>query len=267
MEQTLNKTTGRIKEPTKGRKVNAVVNSMEILRELGRAGKPLGVHALASQMDLAVSTVHRLLTSLAEQEFVAQVPETSEYTLGRALLELLSDMVRQYDVRRSLRPVMERLSSTTQETIHLAVAVHSQIMDVDVIDSPQSIGVRANVGSLLPIHATSVGKIFLTYSSQFQNALVSGDLPLPELTPFTITDPKELFEETEKISRQGYAINRGGRSEQTAGAAVPIFGLNGELVAALGVSGPISRFPSNETLEQLAKVILEEVQTYSVPQA
>lgn len=267
MEQhtRLDSSTGT--EVRTGRTVNAVVNAIEILRELGRAGKPVGVHTIASQMGLAVSTVHRLLTSLVEQEFAVQVPETSEYTLGRGLLELLSDMVRQFDVRRSLRPVMENLNVSTQETVHLAVAVHSQIMDVEVIDSPQSIGVRHDIGSLLPIHATSVGKIFLAYSTHFQAALTSGLLPMPGLTPNTITEPKKMLEEIESIVRKGYALNLGGRSEYTAGAAVPIFGLNGELVAALGVSGPISRYPTLEHLERLAKEILQEVQSYSVPQA
>lgn len=266
MEQTTRQDLPPTNDVRSGRTVNAVVNAMEILRELGRAGKPVGVHAIASQMGLAVSTVHRLLTSLVEQEFAVQVPETSEYTLGRGLLELLSDMVRQFDVRRSLRPVMERLNASTQETVHLAVAVHSQIMDVDVIDSPQSIGVRADIGSLLPIHATSVGKIFLAFSAPFQTALTSGELPLPRFTANTITEPKEMFEEIEQIARRGYSLNLGGRSEQTAGAAVPIFGLNGELVAALGVSGPISRYPTLGHLEHLAHEILQEVSTYSVPQ-
>ncbi len=161
---------------------------------------------------------------------------------------------------------MERLNVSTQETVHLAVAVHSQIMDVEVIDSPQSIGVRHDIGSLLPIHATSVGKIFLAFSSHFQNLLSSGEIALPRLTPNTITDSEELFEEIEKIARQGYSLNLGGRSEYTAGAAVPIFGLNGELVAALGVSGPITRYPSLDDLEHLAQEIIQEVQHYSVPQ-
>ncbi|NNN19323.1 MAG: IclR family transcriptional regulator [Acidimicrobiaceae bacterium] len=266
MEQRTDQNPPPADDSKSGRTVNAVVNAMEILRELGRAGKPVGVHAIASQKGLAVSTVHRLLTSLVDQEFAVQVPETSEYTLGRGLLELLSDMVKQFDVRRSLRPVMERLNMSTKETVHLAVAVHSQIMDVDVIDSPQTVGVRADIGSLLPIHATSVGKIFLAYSLPFRTALLSGELPLPRLTPNTITEPKDLFAEIEKIARRGYSLNLGGRSEQTAGAAVPIFGLNGELVAALGVSGPISRYPTLEHLEHLAQEILQEVQTYSVPQ-
>ncbi len=249
-----------------GRTVNAVVNAMEVLRVLGRAGKPVGVHAISSQMGLAVSTVHRLLTSLVDQEFVVQVPETSEYTLGRGLLELLGDMVRQFDMRRSLRPAMERLNESTRETVHLAVAVHSQIIDVEVLDSPQSIGVRHDIGSLLPIHATSVGKIFLAFSPQFQSMLSAGELVLSRFTPNTITEPNELFEEIEKIARQGYSLNLAGRNEQTAGAAVPIFGFNGELVAALGVSGPITRYPTIEHLENLAQEIIAEVRTYSIPQ-
>lgn len=252
------------KDSSQSRKVNAVVNSMDILRELGRAGKPVGVHAMASKLGLPVSTVHRLLSSLIETEFVAKVPETSEYTLGRSCLELLSDMVRQFDVRRSLRPVMERLSELTQETIHLTVAVHSQIMDVDVIDSLHSVGVRASIGSILPIHATAVGKIFLAYSDTFHSALMRGEIPLIPMTFNTITDLALLLDEIDKVQRQGYSINLGGRTEQTAGAAVPIFGLNGELVAALGVSGPISRFQTNEDLEQLAHLIMAEIKNYIV---
>lgn len=266
MEEKMNDDIPSIVD-VKPKTVNAVVNSLEILRELGRAGKPVGVHAIGSKMGLAVSTVHRLLASLVEQEFVVQVPETSEYTLGRGLLELLSDMIRQFDVRRSLRPIMERLNVRTQETVHLTVAVHAQIMDIDVIDSPQSIGVRHDIGLLLPIHATSVGKIFLAYSAPFQMSLMSGEIALSRLTPNTTTDRDQLCAELEQIRKQGYALNLAGRTEQTAGSAVPIFGFNGELVAALGVSGPITRYPSLSHLEQLAQLIIEEVRSYSVPSA
>ena len=199
------------------------------------------------------------------QELAALMSGQNENEIDHKV-QVPTSAVRQFDVRRSLRPVMERLNVSTQETVHLAVAVHSQIMDVEVIDSPQSIGVRHDIGSLLPIHATSVGKIFLAFSSHFQNLLSSGEIALPRLTPNTITDSEELFEEIEKIARQGYSLNLGGRSEYTAGAAVPIFGLNGELVAALGVSGPITRYPSLDDLEHLAQEIIQEVQHYSVPQ-
>lgn len=244
--------------------VGAVAGAVDVLWALGRAGgQPQGVRDIAHLTGLPPSTVHRLLASLTVQGMVEHVPRDQRYALGPRLWELLAQVVREFDWRRVLQERLDAIAAETRETVHLTIAVGKSVMDIDVRDSPETVGVRRVVGELLPVHATAVGKVFLTFSLPFRSALSNGQLSLPRLTPLTRTDPAELQQELEEVRRQGYAINLGERSELTAGAAVPIFDLPGTLVAAVGVSGPRLRLATVDQLHALGQYLQKMTRPFS----
>lgn len=78
-------------------------------------------------------------------------------------------------------------------------------------------------------------------SSQQREDYFKNTVMVP-LTPRTITDPQALRCELEKVREAGYAVSYGEWIEDAAGVAAPILGQNGEVVAALSISGPIQRF-------------------------
>ena len=67
-------------------------------------------------------------------------------------------------------------------------------------------------------------------------------MPLQPLTASTITVAEELSRELALIRERGYAASLGERQEGSASIAAPVVDRHGEVVAAIGVCGPIDRF-------------------------
>ncbi|MCG6197849.1 helix-turn-helix domain-containing protein, partial [Anoxybacillus sp. LAT_38] len=66
----------------------------------------LGITELAHRMDVAKSTVHRLLTSLKNQGYVRQDPLTERYLLGLKLIELGSIVTQSLEIRTIAKPIL-----------------------------------------------------------------------------------------------------------------------------------------------------------------
>ena len=57
----------------------------------------------------------------------------------------------------------------------------------------------------------------------------------------TITDPSQLKTELEKVCEDGYAVDFEEQEEGVRCLAAPVFGPDGEVFAAMSISGPASR--------------------------
>jgi len=65
---------------------------------------------------------------------------------------------------------------------------------------------------------------------------------LKPYTPKTLAAPQRFLQEMARIRVQGYALNRGEWNENVYGIASPVTDVSGQVVAALGLSGPKERF-------------------------
>ncbi len=61
---------------------------------------------------------------------------------------------------------------------------------------------------------------------------------LPKIGPNTCVDEAALWREVDEAYKRGYATNKGERSPELAGVAVPIFERDGGLLAMIGITVP-----------------------------
>lgn len=133
------------------------------------------------------------------------------------------------------RPALQELVDETGECAHMAVLVKSRVWYIDKIDSTLPLKVDHPIGSLSPLHCTALGKAFLAFGKVDQ---------LGEMTSFTsktITSARMLDEEISQTRQRGYAIDDEEFAPGIRCVARPIFGNDGRMIAALGVSGPSVR--------------------------
>ncbi len=151
------------------------------------------------------------------------------------------------------QPNLDRLAEATGETVNLAVSRGDTVVQVAQIDSTFMIGALNWVGIDVPPHCSSLGKVMYAF----------GALPLPKgelerRTPATITDPAELKAELDRVRERGFAITRGELEEGLDGIAAPVFGADGHVLAALGVSGPAFRI--EDSLTSIGDLLVAESQ-------
>jgi len=216
------------------RQVAAVQRAIAILDELAAARTELGTNEIARRTGINVSTISRILATLAGGGLVDHVPSTGRYRIGTGIVRLAGAV--ELDVRSLARPHLEELARHLEETATLSVPGEHEAVTLDFAQSPLSVRSVAEVGRTSVAHATAVGKVFLAYGGTPPSG------PLKAYTGRTIVDPAVLEAELATIRDSGRAQAVGEREEDLNAVAVPVLAHDGKLAAILGVQGPAARF-------------------------
>ena len=224
--------------------VKSLIKALRILEELAEHGA-LGVTELGQRLGMGLSTVHRLLGTLRGKGYVLTDPTTSRYMLGGTVARLGDSISRQSPLLKLGTAAVEELSRQCNESVNLAVLDGTDVVYSARHESSYSLRSTSVLGGRWPAHATALGKALLADLTESDVLRLYGRNPrLRKLTPKTISDLKRLLAELTVVRRAGVAEDREENSIGVRCVAVPIRGASGQAVAALSVSGPISRMTS-----------------------
>jgi DNA-binding IclR family transcriptional regulator len=219
-------------------RVQAVDRAIALLKAVAAGERPATAVELADACGLNRSTAWRLLATLEYHGLVERDPVGQRYGVGYAASQLAGAGGHEALVRRA-RPTLQRFCDATGELVTLAVAQRFELVYVDQVDPPSSIGPHW-LGRPLPLHATSAGKAYLAWLSDAERDAI---LParLERYTPTTITDRERLETELSQIRRDGYGVCVGETEEFSNGASAPVLDLRARPVAVVNVWGPSQR--------------------------
>ncbi len=244
------------------KRLSSVATAIALLKAFSEDEVDIGVSTLARRLGIAKSTVHRLATTLVSEGMLEQNPENGKYRLGIALFGLGALVRRRMDVSTEAKPYLFDLRETTGETVHLAILDGTEIMYVYNLESMQAIRMRSDIGVRKPAYCTAEGLAMLA----FQPARVIEDIIARDLaprTPKTNTDPGQLRRVLAAVRERGYAVED---EESEAGmrcVAAPVRNAAGEVVAAVGVAGPVQRLP-DDVLASFAPHVVRIAEAISI---
>jgi DNA-binding IclR family transcriptional regulator len=201
-----------------------------------------GVTAIARHVGMSKSTVHRILRVLEQHRFLSQHPDTRQFRLGLAPIELGARAQAGLELRRTALPIMERVSTESGETVLLQVvsAEGDRVVCIERVQQRRGLRLILDVGATAPLHAGCSSKVLLAYmEEQAIEAVLDGDLPA--VTPHTTTDPAALRRQLAEIRRTGVAVSFEETDEGVAGVSVAIRDARDRVVAGLTISGPTTR--------------------------
>lgn len=232
-----------------------VEKALQLLTVVADQPEPIPLVALSRTANLDKTTTHRLATSLVRFGLLRFDPVERSYSLGMRLVELGQRAIGQLSLRREARPYLERLGELSGEVANLGMYDGGQVVFVDQVQSPQQVVIRARVGTRVPVHCTSSGKVLLAAGPQewLERAIADG---LAVFTPNTIVEPDELREHLGRIQRLGYAIDDEEHRLGIRCVAVPIRDHTGLAVASISVAGPAFRM-TRERIAELVDPLLE----------
>ena len=200
-------------------------------------------------LGLPKPTAHRIVRMLEGEGLLQREPGSSRYVPGARLERLGLDIVAASMSRAPRHAILEALSQQIGETCNFGVMAGSHVVYLDRVESAWPFGLRFERGSHVPLHCTSMGKLFLSLLPAHKRALMLRSIPLYRYTEHTITDVDRLEEELGRIRsvgsfdrRPGVSGRRGMRrgsgpwSEKTAGRGAGGFRAPCAHVAATGCS-------------------------------
>jgi len=148
------------------------------------------------------------------------------------------------------KPYLRQLSQNTNETANLAILEGEEVVYLDTIGSPEILRTEIMAGTKSLAHCTALGKVLLAFITDWEfESLYKSDKLLSSLTSKSISSLEELKKNLKKFKEQGYAVDIEEYKIGINCIAVPIFGRNGEAIAAISITGPASRF----TIDKMEK--------------
>lgn len=238
-------------------RLSSVRNAARLLKQFSRADRELGVTQLARRLGLAVSTVHRLLTTLAEEGLVERGTVPGTYRLGLQMGELGITVFPDLALHEAARPVLAALRQSTGETVQLGVLDHLEVVYLERLESPQTVRIfsQAEGGYRQPASVTSAGKVLLAHLPADVLRVRLADWQPVRRTPNTIVEPGPLLAELRRVAERGWAQNIEESMVGVASVAAPIRDERGAVVAAVSVVAPISR--AKEALPRCQAAVIE----------
>ncbi len=206
---------------------------------------------VAKEASLPHSTAFRLLSTLEELRFIEYDSETRRYQLGLKLLELGYLVSQRLDMPSRAMPILKMLAQESGETAHLSIRDGDYGVFISKVDGEHSVRMHTPLGRRVPLHAGASMKTLLAHLSDEE---ITAYIERREKTESPVLNTKKLLEQVRFIREHGYCSTI---SEQTSGAAgvgAPVRNHAGDVVAALTISGPESRF-SEEKVQQFSELV------------
>lgn len=196
---------------------------------------------LSDHLDIPKSTLHRFMGSLKAHGVLTHNLDTQEWSLGNRLMVWGSAAMQVNGLSSVVRPIMRALSSAVEETVILTIYCNREVVCLDTVASRHVVRLAMSRGARRPPHAGASCKVLMAYLSDQEITDVIRHTGLPRLCKNTITDPGELRVELARIRQRGYAHSKEETDLAAWGVAVPIRNQAGEVIAAIGTAGPLSR--------------------------
>jgi DNA-binding IclR family transcriptional regulator len=199
----------------------------------------LSLAELGRRTGLAKGTLHRVAADLVSARLLDRVG--GGYRLGGQLFELGMRASVERGLLEVAIPFMQDLYERTHETVHLGIREGTEVVYVGKIGGHRQAKTPSRVGGRMPLHCTALGKTLLAYSpkSVLAQTVEAG---LARKTPRTIVAPGLLRDELRKVVRAGVAFEHEESAVGIACVAAAVRGPEETALAAISVTGPVSRF-------------------------
>lgn len=219
--------------------IQSIERAAAILRLLSGRSRRLGVVDIADELGLSKGTVHGLLRTLCHVGFVEQEAEGGKYYLGAALLHMGSSYLDGNELRTRALNWSDSLAARTGETVRLGTLHEGRVLIVHHVFRPDDTMQTLDVGSLLPAHATALGKVLLASHPHVAEDLIRAGLTA--YTEFTVTDPERIAHELEQVRARGWAFDARELEPTRGSIAAPITDRTGRTVGSMGIFGAPER--------------------------
>lgn len=222
----------------------------------------MALSAIADEMGQSASTVYRVLVTLEGRDLVEFDAEEQLWHIGPRAFMIGSRFLRRTSLVERARPIMRKLMEATGETANLGMERDGKVLFVSQVETHANIRAFFPPGTLSEMHASGIGKALL---AQMDAELLAQRLAhgLQAFTSRTLVTKDALLTDLAQIRERGFSFDDEERNMGMRCIAAPVFGVTGEAVAGISVSGPTSRV-TVAAVESLSRPVMEAAQALTL---
>jgi DNA-binding IclR family transcriptional regulator len=234
--------------------VQSLGRAFSIIEEVARHREGIGLADLSKRVALHNSTTFHLAKTLVSLGYLRQERDSKRYRVGRPLFALAASALDEIEMVNLATPVLEDLSRESGESGHFAVRMGDAVVVIARTSGPGAFQLTDRVGVVRPAHCTALGKIMLASLRPDQLKRFLERVELKPSTKKSIADPAVLLRQIAEIRRDAIAFDDGEFNAEVRCVAVPVYNFTGEVIGALGISGPIWRM-TDQLLQSRARLV------------
>ncbi len=238
--------------------VKSLAKALSVLECFSVEQPELGISEISRMLGLQKSTVYNILSTFQKCGYLTKNPQTSKYALGLKVLHLAYIVSSHHGLRDLFLPSLSRIARETREVCYFGILDEREVLYIEAAYPSMQQQTRNILGERAPLYCTGLGKAMLAHLPESEIDIVLS-APMRAFTGFTVTDPAALRQQLEEIRANGYAVDNMEHEFGIRCVAVPVFGSNGQVMAAVSVSGPSPRFDP-ETVIRDARLIIDILQ-------
>jgi DNA-binding IclR family transcriptional regulator len=219
-----------------------VQRAVRLIRHVAEGNPVLNMSETAKLLKINRTTLLRLLHTLEIEGFVERRPSGAGYQVGLSFLELGARALFSQDLVQVAMPVLTKLAETVQLSAHLGVLDGTDVLYLVRRTPNTPLASNIRVGSRLPAHATTMGRMLLAYMTPLELETLYAGKELQRFSDHTSTTLDAVLAKAEKDRRAGIAWSEAYFERGISSAAVPVFDFAGQPLGAINVSGPVGAF-------------------------
>jgi DNA-binding IclR family transcriptional regulator len=214
--------------------VKVLEKAMRILDVYSRTENAFTLDDLTKRTGLDKSTVFRILRTMEKNGYIRYDQEEGFYRLGLRFLELGGIVYSSTSVRRSASPHLDAVARSLKATILVGVIIDDQFSYIDKREGDSILRIPAYLGAKMPPSDSFLGLTLLAFMDPSEMKRLLGQYPPKKQTERKETRLREVEAKLDTTKQQGYLLDRGEFFEGVVQIGVPIRGVAGNTVAALG---------------------------------
>jgi DNA-binding IclR family transcriptional regulator len=240
--------------------IQSVDRAIRVLTAL-QGARRMSLSELATRLQLAPSTTHGIVRTLVEHGMVVQERGSGRYQLGPAVLRLGNVYLDTLELRAKAIPWAEDLARRTGLAVRTGVLLIDDVVIIHHEPRPDGSRQMPEVGIVIPVHASALGKALLAFLPEDEERVVAG--PLRSMTGETITSSRDLLEELNEVRSTGVAVEADEAVIGESSLASPVFDSSGTAVGAIAVvitsGGPDEHQDARNAVRETARALSREL--------
>jgi DNA-binding IclR family transcriptional regulator len=243
--------------------VRALCRGLRVLALFNVDHPEWSLNELARTTHLHKATTYRMTRTMEAEGFLVFDPNTGAYHLGPAVIPLSYLAQKQSELERMAKPFLERLSAETGETANLAIETEGTWVVIGSVLTSHTFKPSLPTGRVLTDLSNAHAKLAVALKPPDARARFV-NRPQPQLTPYSLTDRKQIEAELARVAEEGVAYDMEEHGLGVCSVAAPVFGPSGALIASISVVAPKERFGPDERkrFTEAARRVAAEFSSY-----
>lgn len=228
---------------------SALSRAVQVLDAFDSGSVYLTASQVAGRTGQPISSIHRQLQELTRLGLVDRSPDRT-YRLGMKLWEWAARSPGATGLRGAALPHLQKVHRIVRQHAQIGVLSGHEVLFIERLSAPDAVINYTVIGQRLPALASSAGLIQVAWlpPDRLEAVLARG---IDQLTPFTMTDPRDLRRILTNIRRKRFVVTSGFIHPRSRGIAVPLWGYQKDLLGALSVIVPNDETPVMPIVELL----------------